>query len=152
MNDSPPHDSAMLNARIKELKPEAAEKATQMFLESHPDWLIKYGDRARKFGIEDAQHHIDFLVGALEADSIQAFVEYCAWAVEVLESRAIARCFLIENLTQIENALSSGLSPEEQAVVARFMEAGRLACMQASSGPEQSSSPGRYMGPVSPMQ
>jgi len=99
------NDPLHTTARIQELKSEAAEKATQMFLESRPDWLIKYGERAWKFGIEDAQHHIDFMVGVLEADSIQAFVEYCAWAVGVLESRAIARCFLVENLTQIETAL-----------------------------------------------
>lgn len=152
MNDFRLHNSAKLSARIQELKSETAEEATRMFLENHPDWLIKYGDRARKFGIEDAQHHIDFLVGAVEADRVQAFVEYCAWAAELLESRAIARNFLVENLTQIEAALSSGLSPEEQAVAARFMAAGRLACMQGGSGPERLSSFGSEMGPVSPMQ
>jgi hypothetical protein len=151
MNDPSFHDSTALGDRIRQLKPGAAEEATRVFLESHPDWLVKYGDRARKFGIEDAQYHIDFLAGAVEADRIQAFVEYCAWAAELLESRGIARNFLVENLTQIESALGSGLSPEEQAVIALFMKAGRLSCTPGNSGSDQSSTPGSDAGPVSPM-
>jgi len=128
MNDFPQYDRAALGDRLQLLKPQVAEQVTQVFLERHPEWLLKYGERARKFGIEDAQFHIDFLRGAVEASSIQAFEDYCEWAAGLLKSRAIASHFLVENLTQIETALRSELSPEQHAVIARIMEAGRAAC------------------------
>jgi methanogenic corrinoid protein MtbC1 len=117
-----------LGDRLQQLKPAAAEQVTRAFLERHPEWLSKYGERAWKFGIEDARCHIDFLRGAVEAGSVQAFEDYCEWAAGLLQSRAIASRFLVENLMQIEIALAAGLSPEEQAVIACMMEAGREAC------------------------
>jgi len=137
MNNAPLRDNTTLSDRLQQLEPEAAEKATQMFLENHSEWLVKYGERARKLGIEDAQYHIEFLVGAVEADSTQVFENYCDWAARLLESRGIAKNFLVEDLTQIETALRPGLSLEEQTVVARFMEAGRAACNRETSGPKQ---------------
>lgn len=126
---------------MQQLKPQAAEQVTQIFLDRHPEWLLKYGERARKFGIEDAQFHIDFLRGAVEAGSVQAFEDYCEWAAGLLKSRAIASHFLVENLTQIETVLGSGLSPEEQAVVARMMQAGRAACDRDKTRPSLPDTP-----------
>ena len=77
MTDFPRYDRTALGDRLQQVKPQVAEQVTQVFLEKHPDWVLKYGERARKFGIEDAQFHIDFLRGAVEAGSVQAFEEYC---------------------------------------------------------------------------
>ena len=112
MQDLTQHDRTVLGDRLQQLKPQVAEQVIQEFLERHPEWLLKYGERARKFGIEDAQFHIDFLRGAVEANSIQAFEEYCEWAAGLLKARSIASHFLVENLTQIETVLGSRLSPE----------------------------------------
>jgi methanogenic corrinoid protein MtbC1 len=126
-----------LGGRLLQLKPAIAEGVTQTFLERHPEWLLKYGDRARKFGIEDAQFHLDFLRGAVEAGSIPAFEDYCEWAAGLLQSRGIASHFLVENLTQIENALRSELSSPDHAFVAEMMEAGRAACDREQTRPPQ---------------
>jgi methanogenic corrinoid protein MtbC1 len=134
-------DRTALADRLQKLKPEVAEDVTRIFLEKHPEWLSKYGERARKFGIEDARFHIDFLRGAVEARSIQAFEDYCEWAAGLLKSRAIASHFLVENLMQIETALRSGLSSEEQTVVARIMEAGRAACDREKNRPAEPDTP-----------
>src|SRR6476646_5585243 len=107
MEDLSQHDRTVLGDRLQQLKPQVAERVTQVFLERHPEWLLKYGDKARKFGIEDAQFHIDFLRGAVEANSIQAFEDYCQWAAGLLKARSIPSRFLVENLTQIETALGS---------------------------------------------
>lgn len=135
------HGKTALGERLEELKPGVAEQVTQIFLDRHPEWLARYGERARKFGIEDAQFHIDFLRGAVEAGSIRAFEDYCEWAAGLLKSRAIASHFLVENLMQIEAALAFGLSPEERAVVARIMEAGRAACDREKIRPSQPDTP-----------
>jgi len=141
MQDFSQHDRTMLGDRLQQLKPQIAEQVTQVFLERHPDWLLKYGERARKFGIEDAQFHIDFLRGAVEANSIQAFEDYCQWAAGLLKARSIASHFLVENLSQIETALRSRLSPEEQTVVAGMIEAGRAACRRENVRPAPAHTP-----------
>ena len=123
-----PNLRTILGDRLQHFKTEVAEEVTQIFLERHPDWLARYGERARKFGIEDAQFHIDFLRGAVEAGSVQAFEDYCEWAAGLLRSRSIATDFLIENLSQIDTALRSRLSADEQAVVAPMVDAGCAAC------------------------
>ena len=92
-----------LGGRLLQLKPAIAEGVTQTFLERHPEWLLKYGDRARKFGIEDAQFHLDFLRGAVEAGSIPAFEDYCEWAAGLLQSRGIASHFRTLRRLQIQN-------------------------------------------------
>ena len=128
MNDTPIHDNGTLGERILQLKSAAASQATQMFRESHPDWLLRHGASAWQPGVEQAQHHIESLAGAVEANSPAAFEDYCAWAGEFLECRAIAIFFLVEHLRQIETSLCSQLSQEDQVIVAQFMEAGRRAC------------------------
>jgi MerR family transcriptional regulator, light-induced transcriptional regulator len=141
MTDFPLHDRTTLGDRLQQLKPEVAEQVTQVFLERHPEWVLKYGERARKFGIEDAQFHIDFLRGAIEAGSIQAFEDYCEWAAGLLKSRGIGGHFLVENLMQIETAVCWSLSAKAQAVVALMMRAGRSACDREKARPVQRDSP-----------
>ena len=136
-----PSSRTALGDRLQHCKTEVAEEVTQIFLERHPDWLLRYGERARKFGIEDAQFHIDFLRGAIEAGSVQAFEDYCEWAAGLLRSRSIATDFLIENLSQIENALRSRLSVNEQAMVAPMVDAGCAACHRQKHRPAEPSTP-----------
>jgi methanogenic corrinoid protein MtbC1 len=141
MNDFPEYDRTALGDRLEQLKPQIAEQVTDAFLERHPEWLLKYGERARKFGIEDARYHMDFLRGAVEAGSLQAFEDYCQWAAGVLKSRAISSHFLAENLMQIEAALSLNLSAGEQAAVARIVRAGCAACDREKPQPAQPDTP-----------
>jgi methanogenic corrinoid protein MtbC1 len=141
MNDFSIPDRTALADRLQQLKYEVTQQATQMFLERHPEWLLKYGERARKFGIEDAGFHIDFLKGAVEAGSVQAFEDYCEWAAGLLRSRGIPSHFLVENLTQLETSLGPRLSAERQTTVARFMQAGRAACDRENPNPIQPDNP-----------
>jgi len=135
MNEFPAPNRMTMGDRLDQLEEEVASEVTQVFLARHPEWLSKYGERARKFGIADARFHLEFLRGAVEAGSIAAFEDYCEWAAGLLQSRGIASHFLAENLTQIETALGSRLSPAEQAVVALTMEAGRAACQRQNTRP-----------------
>ena len=128
MNGATSYDRTALGDRLQKIKLEIAETVTQVFLERHPEWLLKYGERARRFGIEDAGFHVDFLRGAVETGSVHAFEDYCEWAAGLLKSRGIASHFLVENLTQIETALVSRLSGGEQELIVPFMVAGRAAC------------------------
>lgn len=100
-----------------------AEEVTDDFLRVHPDWLQRYGPRARIRGLEDARYHITFLAAAVESGAPTAFSEYARWTARVLASRGIAPVFLAENLTQIRSALSTRLATTAPIVNAYVAEA-----------------------------
>lgn len=98
-----------------------AEAVTDEFLTRHPDWVTRYGDRARSAGIEDARFHLQFLTAAIESDSPASFKDYVQWTSRVLETRGIGREFLRENLLQVRDAAALLLADEQRAVLIRFL-------------------------------
>lgn len=98
-----------------------AETVTEAFLLRHPDWLERYGERARTAGIEDALFHVQFLSGAIETDSPDAFADYVRWTTGVLEARGIDRAFLAENLLQVGEAAVELLAVHQRPVIDRFL-------------------------------
>lgn len=110
--------------RIRSLRHQIAQEVTDEFLSRHPDWVDRYGDRAKRLGIEDACYHQDYLAGAIEAGSRESYQNYSRWTSSVLDSRGIAPSFLKENLLQIETALSPHLNHEDQTILRSFIEAG----------------------------
>jgi MerR family transcriptional regulator, light-induced transcriptional regulator len=105
-----------------------AHQVTEAFLERHPDWTLRYGDGARRHGVADALFHVDFLAGAVEAGSSEAFASYAAWTARMLHARGIEPVFLQENLRQVQEALAARLSPAHAAFVATILEEGLRAC------------------------
>jgi methanogenic corrinoid protein MtbC1 len=118
---------------IRLARDRVAEDVTEEFLRRHPDWVDRYGDRARARGIEDARFHVDFLAGAIEAGSPEPFAAYVRWAARLLLARRIAPVFLVENLRQIGDALRVRLEGEAAGLVLRTVDAGIAA---ASEPPE----------------
>lgn len=106
-----------LAERVRALSAAVAAEVTERFLTAHPDWLARYGERARTMGIEDAQYHVTFLAGALESGTPAAFADYARWTSRVLESRGIARTFLAENLEQIRDSVCSRVTPDAAASI-----------------------------------
>lgn len=98
-----------------------AESVTDAFLRRHPDWLERYGERARTAGVEDARFHVQFLSGAIETDSPEAFADYVRWTTGVLEARRIDRAFLAENLLQVREAAAELLPVDPRPVIDRFL-------------------------------
>ena len=90
--------------RIRGKKQVMAERVTDEFLAHHADWVERYGDRARRFGIEDACFHFDFLAAALESGSPGAFGDYAHWAARILRHRGLPVEALEENLQQVGRA------------------------------------------------
>src|SRR5215471_5862185 len=92
-------------------------RVNEEFFNRHPDWRDRYGRRGMERGREDACFHIDFLRGAIEADSASAFQDYVCWTARVLSARGIASDFLAENLQQISDSLVDLLDAVEQEQV-----------------------------------
>jgi methanogenic corrinoid protein MtbC1 len=113
-----------LTDKIRLMRQSVAAAVTEEFFCRHPDWLIRYGERGRLRGVEDAVFHLDFLAGAIEAGIEAPFKDYTRWTAGMLNSRGIAPVFVAENLLQVKEALSSHLSEPEVALVAEFIRAG----------------------------
>jgi MerR family transcriptional regulator, light-induced transcriptional regulator len=127
-----------LAAAIKSLRGAVAEEATDQFLVLHPDWIARYGDRARQFGIEDAGYHQDFLAAAIMSGEPKAFHEYAGWAARMLLARGIEPRFLAESLQQIGQALRGRLGPPDAEIVDSYIRQGAERCLdgEAKAAPE----------------
>ena len=141
-----------LSEKLRGLKQTVAEAVTDEFFQHHPDWLMRYGERGRKHGVEDACFHIDFLAGAVESGTSTPFEDYARWTVRMLEARRIPAHFVAENLEQISRALGFRLSGAGTNV-GEFIHPRRLRGLQrptrtgtAARGPNQ---PGAEPTPVS---
>jgi methanogenic corrinoid protein MtbC1 len=84
----------------------------------------RYGNRGRARCIEDTEYHLEFLIEALNAASVQQFVDYCGWAKVLLTSRGIDVAHLIQNLKHIQAALKSKLSKQQFALADTYLSAG----------------------------
>jgi methanogenic corrinoid protein MtbC1 len=121
-----------LAEKLRTLKQSVAEAVTEEFFCRHPDWLVRYGERGRQKGIEDAMYHVDFLAGAVEAGSGAPFQDYARWTAQMLLARGIAPAFVAENMRQVELAIAPRLSEIESAILAEFIRAG---CDAIETGP-----------------
>lgn len=121
-------DRVRLAESLRGIKREVAESVTDEFFLRHPDWLIRYGERGRKHGIEDAGYHVEYLAGAVESGSVAAFEDYARWTARVLSSRGIASDFLAENLRQVERAVFARVGPGDGEAVSQIVDAGCKAC------------------------
>ena len=118
----PIQDPAALTRTLRRQEQALAEMVTDAFLAAHPDWVTRYGDRARSAGIEDARFHLQFLTAALERDSRAAFREYVQWTTRVLGARGIGAAFLWENLQQLQDAMTPLVGDADRALIASFIE------------------------------
>jgi methanogenic corrinoid protein MtbC1 len=113
-----------LSEKLWASRDELSALVNREFFNRHPDWRERYGHRGVERGREDACFHIDFLRGAIEADSTAAFEDYVCWTARLLSARGIAPDFLAENLKQIADAQAGVLDSTEHAEVKRFIHAG----------------------------
>lgn len=115
---------------LASLKPHVAEAITDEFFLNHPDWTVRYGERGRQHCTTDACFHLDFLAGAIEAGSPEAFADYARWTVRMLGARGIGAHTLEENFAQVEKHLSTALGDDDRKMVSTFLMQGRTACAE----------------------
>jgi methanogenic corrinoid protein MtbC1 len=125
-------DRFQLAQKLASVKQKVARAITEEFFFNHPDWVVRYGDRGRQFCTADACFHMEFLAGAIEAGSPEAFADYSRWTARMLGARGIAAHTLDENFAQLEKHLAVELLPEERDSVLNFLTRGREACTEAT--------------------
>jgi MerR family transcriptional regulator, light-induced transcriptional regulator len=127
-----------LGEKLRAGRSTIAESVNEEFFRRHPDWRERYGQKGVEHGREDACFHIDFLRGAVEADSVASFQDYASWTAGMLSARGIAAEFLAENLRQVGDAARTLLSPAEQEHLESYVRVGIAAACQAQrEGPRE---------------
>jgi methanogenic corrinoid protein MtbC1 len=129
-----------LSEKLRASRDELATRVNKEFFNRHPDWRERYGDRGVERGREDAGFHIDFLRGAIEADSAAPFEDYASWVARLLSARGIAPGFLAENLQQIADNAADLLDGTEQAQVRSVIQAG-IGALAGAGAASQAAAP-----------
>jgi methanogenic corrinoid protein MtbC1 len=95
----------------------------ELFLK-HPEWLERYGERGRQRCKEDIRFHIQFLAGAIEAGSPEAFADYARWTSRLLGARGMTSDSLREAFHYLGKHFRQrlALSEEEAALVSSFLD------------------------------
>jgi len=123
-------DRFRLAQKLLFAKQHVAEAMTREFFLRYPEWDVRYGERGRRHCAADACFHVEFLAGAIEAGSPEAFADYSRWTARMLGARGIAAHTLEESLAELEKQLAGALLPGERDAVAVFLAPGRDACME----------------------
>lgn len=110
------------------VKQSVAEAIAGEYFLLHSVWVARYGERGRGFCTSDTIFHIDFLVGAVQANSSGAFADYVRWTARMLGARGIDIRCLGENLDLLEKHLAPVLLPAQRIAISEFLSLGRQAC------------------------
>jgi methanogenic corrinoid protein MtbC1 len=128
--------------KLLRVKQSAAEAMTEEFFRIHPEWVARFGARGRQFCTADACYHIEFLAGALQAGSPEAFGDYARWTARMLGARGIDAHSVEENLDQLGKHMAGLLLPSEQEEVMKFLSVGRQECGAQGPGREETGEEG----------
>lgn len=121
-----------------------ADAVAEEFVRTHAGRLARFGASGVAHTRRDHRHHLGFLATCLRYGRPQAFAEYVAWCVRVLEPRHVDRSMLREALARLGTRLERDLGPERFAVVAPYLAMGLAAC---AAGREEAA-PERLQGPA----
>jgi methanogenic corrinoid protein MtbC1 len=125
-----------LAQKILSVKQDVARAISDAFFLANPEWMARYGQRGRDFCTADAGLHIDFLSGAIEAGSPEAFADYGRWTSRMLAARQISAHTLEENFVQLEKHLSAVLVTTQREMLHGFLTRGQEACMESQRAPD----------------
>lgn len=131
---------------LRERGGEIAASATRAFLDRHPEWCARFGERARTRGEEDGRFHVGYLAAALEMGTPQLFVDYLRWTAGVLSSRDIDSASLYEFMGDLLDACDR-LLDRETAVAARGIAEPALS-QARQAGPQAVEQPAGALAPT----
>jgi methanogenic corrinoid protein MtbC1 len=105
----------------------AVSAVEQSLYASHPGLTERFGARGRKACREDIQHHLDYLSGALLADSAAVFVDYAIWLKSILDNRGVPGNHLAESFNLLDDFLCAHMPAAESAQVSAVIFAANAA-------------------------
>lgn len=122
-----PNLEARLRAAAAELNVLAVEEEYR-----DPFWWDRYGERGRRFAVEDGMHHFNYVAEAVAAASPALIVKYARWLRSVLVARGMC-----------SEHLAEGLRIRARLVAARWSDAGPAVAVFAAAEAALQHSEGR---------
>jgi len=83
----------------------ALAERTVSELYRNPFWIERFGERGRRFALEDGRHHVDYLADALRWRSGAIMTQYAAWLQSVLVTRGMCSRHLDEHFIALAAAI-----------------------------------------------
>lgn len=114
-------------SRQLEERADRLARASVEWMYQDPFWEARYGaERARRFGGEDAQFHVRYLVQALTEQRPSVLEGYATWLRTLLASRGMCTLHLDQNFAGLQGALATeGFGPDSPAHA--YVQAARAA-------------------------
>lgn len=88
---------------------------------ANPFWEDRYGERGKRYFYDDAQHHVQALITAIQLDLPDALPQHYAWLREVLVHRGMCTRHLYQTLRVFDAQLEAVL-PEYWSVIRPYAE------------------------------
>lgn len=103
--------------RQLEARADRLAAASVEWMYEDPFWEARYGaERARRFGTEDAQFHVRYLMQALAEERPSVMEGYAVWLRKLLVSRGMCSLHLDQNFAGLQAALAvEGFGPGSPA-------------------------------------
>jgi methanogenic corrinoid protein MtbC1 len=111
-----------LAQKLADTKEYSSQAVSDELFLKHPEWLDRYGERGRQICRDDISFHIQFLAGAIEAGSPEAFADYALWTRRMLGARGLADDSLRETFDRLADQLALVLSIEESSLASSFLK------------------------------
>ncbi len=85
-----------------------------------PFWLDRYGERGRRYALEDGQHHFNYVAEAVAAGSNHLLERYARWLRSVLVSRGMCSEHLADGYRIRARVLAARGWPDAEPLLAAF--------------------------------
>jgi hypothetical protein len=90
--------------RLEARRDELARAALAVML-NHEFWQARFGERARRHGLQDGLYHVAYLCEALRAGSPAPLEHYARWLQGVLTTRGMCSRHLADNFATLAEAI-----------------------------------------------
>lgn len=110
---------------IDEQRNSISEAIVSRQYELQPEIWTPYGEKGRQFSLRDSNHHLSYLVAALNDSDISLFSDYVVWLKQLFEGIRIPAEALPTMLECADEILRERLSPEMASITSEYIMAAR---------------------------
>lgn len=110
--------------QLQQLSDQTGDWVVERFYQAHPEVLEKFGPRGRQICRQDMDHHLRFLLAALESGSPGFFTNYIQWLASVLENRGLPTEHLQDSLRLIDDFITTCLTGDTAVPIRQLLNEG----------------------------
>jgi hypothetical protein len=116
-----------VSALVRRIDERAAALTARVTAEMYTDpfWLERFGERGKRFTVEDGHFHLSHLSQALVASDVEVLAAYARWLRTLLTSRGMCSLHVAENFERLARAIADEV--EDSAAAVEYLVAARVA-------------------------